>query len=156
MGDLLSEYFPPLIDAIFAYNGTIERFVGDAIFAVFGSPDPDDEQHKHAVRAALEMQKVMSARSASRTTGRLTPSVSARSRSASNRSPVLIPPDMSWSRMKASTRSEPVGCLAALRAMEGRLLMRLDTGNHRQGDSIERSAGGVAIGADAIDSAYQW
>jgi Adenylate cyclase, family 3 (some proteins contain HAMP domain) len=59
MSDLLNECFPPLIEAIFAQGGTVERFVGDAIFAVFGSPEPDDNQHEHAVRAALEMQDVI-------------------------------------------------------------------------------------------------
>jgi adenylate cyclase len=59
MSDLLNEVFPPLINAIFSQGGTIERFVGDAIFAVFGSPEPDDNQHEHAVRAALEMQQVI-------------------------------------------------------------------------------------------------
>jgi adenylate cyclase len=58
MNDLLNELFPLLIEPIHENNGTIERFVGDAIFAVFGSPEPDDHQHEHAVRAALEMQKV--------------------------------------------------------------------------------------------------
>lgn len=59
MSDLLNECFPPLINAIFTHGGTIERFVGDAIFAVFGSPEQDDNQHEHAVRAALEMQEVI-------------------------------------------------------------------------------------------------
>lgn len=59
MSDLLNECFPPLIEAIFSYGGTIERFVGDAIFAVFGSPEPDDNQREHAVRAALQMQQTI-------------------------------------------------------------------------------------------------
>ena len=59
MSDLLNECFPPLIEDIFSQGGTIERFVGDAIFAVFGSPEPDDNQHEHAVRAALKMQETI-------------------------------------------------------------------------------------------------
>jgi adenylate cyclase len=59
IGDLLNEYFPPLIEAIFAYGGTVERFAGDGIFAVFGAPEPDDQQQEHAVRAALEMQRIV-------------------------------------------------------------------------------------------------
>jgi adenylate cyclase len=59
VGDLLNEYFPPLIEAIFAYGGTVERFAGDGIFAVFGAPEADDRQQEHAVRAALEMQKTV-------------------------------------------------------------------------------------------------
>jgi adenylate cyclase len=59
ISDLLNECFPPLIEAIFEHGGTIERFVGDAIFAVFGSPEPDDNQHEHAIKAALEMQETI-------------------------------------------------------------------------------------------------
>ena len=57
MKDMLDQYFPMLVDAIHEYDGTIERFVGDAIFAVFGSPLSDDQQHEHALRAALKMQE---------------------------------------------------------------------------------------------------
>jgi adenylate cyclase len=66
MSDMLNECFPPLIEAIFSQGGTIERFVGDAIFAVFGSPEPDANQHEHAVRAALKMQEEIKILSESR------------------------------------------------------------------------------------------
>ena len=65
MSELLNEYFPLLIEGIFAYEGTVERFVGDAIFAVFGSPEDDELQHEHALRAAVAMQdavKILSGR----------------------------------------------------------------------------------------------
>ena len=38
----------------------IDKNIGDAILAVFGSPEPDPAHHEHAVRAALEMQTVVS------------------------------------------------------------------------------------------------
>jgi adenylate cyclase len=60
-GDLLNEYFPPLVDAILAHNGAIEQFIGDAIFGVFGTPEPDNQQHENAVRAALAMQAASAA-----------------------------------------------------------------------------------------------
>lgn len=66
MSDLLNEYFPPLIETIHAQQGTIERFIGDAIFAVFGAPEPDGRQHEHAVRAALKMQEEVAALNISR------------------------------------------------------------------------------------------
>ncbi len=66
MTDMLNEYFPPLIEAIFEHNGTIERFVGDAIFAVFGSPEPNDHQSEAAVRAALSMQERVKALNSTR------------------------------------------------------------------------------------------
>jgi adenylate cyclase len=55
----LNEYFGYLVPVIFANHGMIDKFMGDAILAVFGSPEPDPEHHEHAVRAALEMQAVL-------------------------------------------------------------------------------------------------
>jgi len=57
--DMLNDYFPALIDSIFRNDGTIDKFVGDAILAVFGSPEPDAQQHEKAIRAALEMQEAV-------------------------------------------------------------------------------------------------
>jgi adenylate cyclase len=54
--DLLNEYFPLLVEAIHDHQGTVERFVGDGIFAVFGSPEADEQQQLNAVRAAVAMQ----------------------------------------------------------------------------------------------------
>lgn len=54
--EMLNEYFGPLVSAVFGYNGTVDKFVGDAVLAVFGSPEHDPKQHENAVRAALEMQ----------------------------------------------------------------------------------------------------
>lgn len=67
MKDILDQYFPPLIDAIHENDGTIERFVGDAIFAVFGSPRMDENQSEHALRAALKMQASVATRNYLRT-----------------------------------------------------------------------------------------
>jgi adenylate cyclase len=64
--DLINEYFPQLMAAVFSQGGTIDRFVGDAIFAVFGSPEPDENQHEHAVRAAIGLQEAMAASDARR------------------------------------------------------------------------------------------
>jgi adenylate cyclase len=54
--EMLNEYFGVLVPIIFAYQGTVDKFIGDAILAVFGSPEPDPNQYEHAVRAAFEMQ----------------------------------------------------------------------------------------------------
>jgi adenylate cyclase len=59
--DMLNDYFSALVEAIFACEGTVDKFVGDAILAVFGSPDPDPAQHEHAVRAAMQMQAAVAA-----------------------------------------------------------------------------------------------
>jgi adenylate cyclase len=65
-GDLLNEVFPRLIEVVLGHDGTIERFAGDAILAVFGSPEDDPRQHEKAVRAALAMQTAMAELNAAR------------------------------------------------------------------------------------------
>ncbi len=57
--DLLNDYFSALVDAIFRHDGTVDKFIGDAVLAVFGSPEPDALRHEKAVRAALAMQAAM-------------------------------------------------------------------------------------------------
>jgi adenylate cyclase len=57
--ETLNEYFGYLVPVIFANHGMIDKFIGDAILAVFGSPEPDPDHHEHAVRAAMEMQAVL-------------------------------------------------------------------------------------------------
>jgi adenylate cyclase len=54
--EMLNEYLGVLVPVIFAHKGTVDKFMGDAILAVFGSPGADPVQHENAVRAAVEMQ----------------------------------------------------------------------------------------------------
>jgi len=54
--EMLNEYLGVLVPVIFAHKGTIDKFMGDAILAIFGSPGSDPMQHENAVRAAVEMQ----------------------------------------------------------------------------------------------------
>jgi adenylate cyclase len=57
--DMLNAYFAALVEAIFRCEGTVDKFIGDAILAVFGSPDPDPEHHHQALHAALAMQEAV-------------------------------------------------------------------------------------------------
>jgi adenylate cyclase len=54
---LLNEYFENMIDIIFKYQGTLDKFLGDGMMIEFGAPLEDSLQEYHAVLAALEMQK---------------------------------------------------------------------------------------------------
>jgi len=64
--DMLNAYFAALVEAIFRCEGTVDKFIGDAILAVFGSPDPDPEHHHQALHAALAMQEAVQKLNAAR------------------------------------------------------------------------------------------
>jgi adenylate cyclase len=57
--EMLNDYFSVLGNIIFQHDGTIDKFIGDAILAVFGSPEPDDQHALKAVRCAIDMQKAI-------------------------------------------------------------------------------------------------
>jgi adenylate cyclase len=67
---MLNEMFYDLTPIILKHNGTVDKYIGDAVLAVFGSPEPDDEQGEHAVQAALEMQTAMKKLETTRWKGR--------------------------------------------------------------------------------------
>jgi adenylate cyclase len=46
-----------MIEVIFTHRGTLDKFLGDGFMAVFGAPLDDTEHERHAVEAALEMQR---------------------------------------------------------------------------------------------------
>lgn len=54
--DMLNDYLSVLVPVIFAHNGTIDKFLGDGILAIFGSPEPDSKHHENALLAGVEMQ----------------------------------------------------------------------------------------------------
>jgi len=58
--DMLNDYFHVLGQEIFRHDGTIDKFIGDAVLAIFGSPEPDQFHAWKAVCAAIEMQARMS------------------------------------------------------------------------------------------------
>ncbi|MFH7025194.1 MAG: GAF domain-containing protein [Heteroscytonema crispum UTEX LB 1556] len=55
---LLNQYFGTMVEAVFNNEGTLDKFIGDALMAVFGAPLPLTENHAwKAVQAALDMRK---------------------------------------------------------------------------------------------------
>jgi class 3 adenylate cyclase/predicted ATPase len=53
--DALSRYFEIASDVVTRYGGVVEKFIGDAVMAVWGAPTAQEDDAERAVRAALEL-----------------------------------------------------------------------------------------------------
>ncbi len=59
--DLLSRYFDTCRRLIELYGGTVEKFIGDAVMAVWGTPAATEDDAERAVRASLDLVAAVSA-----------------------------------------------------------------------------------------------
>ena len=57
IAQFLSEYFTEMVEVIFEHGGTLDKFIGDAIMALWGAPIAHADDPDRALRAALAMQR---------------------------------------------------------------------------------------------------
>jgi adenylate cyclase len=57
IAQLLTEYFSEMVEIIFEHGGTLDKFVGDAIMALWGAPIAHADDPDRALRAAVAMQR---------------------------------------------------------------------------------------------------
>ncbi|HUJ13612.1 MAG TPA: adenylate/guanylate cyclase domain-containing protein [Thermoanaerobaculia bacterium] len=60
VAEFLSHFFSSAVESIFAYGGTLDKFIGDAVMAFFGAPLPQDDHADRAVLAGLMLQRLVS------------------------------------------------------------------------------------------------
>jgi adenylate cyclase len=84
----LSNFFSAAVDAIFAYGGTLDKFIGDAVMAFFGAPIPQEDHADRAILAGLMMMERIEQWNAERTREGLLPPV--RIRVGINSGPAVV------------------------------------------------------------------
>ena len=57
--DLLNRYFHKMSEIILHYGGTIDKFMGDSVMALFGAPSSGEDDLERALACAVEMQLAM-------------------------------------------------------------------------------------------------
>ncbi|MDX8396259.1 MAG: adenylate/guanylate cyclase domain-containing protein [Mariprofundaceae bacterium] len=56
---MLNRYFEMIVDVVFKYGGTVDKYIGDEIMVLFGAPIDLEDAADRAVLCALEMQAVL-------------------------------------------------------------------------------------------------
>jgi adenylate cyclase len=58
---LLNEYFSEMVEVIFEHDGTLDKFIGDALMALWGAPIARPDDPRRALEAAIAMQAAVEA-----------------------------------------------------------------------------------------------
>jgi adenylate cyclase len=54
---MLNEYYETIVEIVFRHEGTVDKFIGDAMMVIWGAPVAHDDDPSRAVRAAIDMQE---------------------------------------------------------------------------------------------------
>ncbi len=61
MASLLTEYFTQMVDCVFRHEGTLDKFIGDAVMAQWGAPIGGQDDADKAMAAAIDMMRALGA-----------------------------------------------------------------------------------------------
>jgi adenylate cyclase len=59
MATLLTEYFTEMVECVFRHDGTLDKFIGDAVMAQWGAPLGNADDADRAMRSALDMMDAL-------------------------------------------------------------------------------------------------
>ena len=70
---MMNDYFERVTNTVFEYNGTLDKYIGDAVMALWGAPLASDVDEIQCVRAAVDMQESVDEFNAQRQAAGLVP-----------------------------------------------------------------------------------
>lgn len=70
---MLNEYYEGMVEVAFRYEGSVDKFIGDAVMVNWGAPVTHQDDPRRAVQAALDMQAWIQSFNRSQRAGRLQP-----------------------------------------------------------------------------------
>jgi adenylate cyclase len=117
VSELLGAFLNLAVEAIFRAGGTLDKFIGDCVMAFFGAPVPQDDHAERATRAAIEIQRELTAWSAARHAQGLTGFAA---RVALNSGPVVVGDIGSARRVDYTVLGNTVNVAARLEAFVAR------------------------------------
>lgn len=56
---MLNDYFEVLVEIVFRYEGTVDKFIGDGMMVLWGAPISHDDDPHRAVKAAIDIQRAL-------------------------------------------------------------------------------------------------
>lgn len=59
LGRFMNEYLTAMSEVVLQNQGTVDKYIGDAVMAIWGAPQEDENHAEHAVRASLQMLEVL-------------------------------------------------------------------------------------------------
>ncbi len=114
VADSLDAFLNLAVEAIFRAGGTLDKFIGDCVMAFFGAPVPQEDHALRAVRAAIEIQRDLTAWNDERTAQGLP---GFRARVALNSGPVVVGDIGSARRVDYTVLGNTVNVAARLEAL---------------------------------------
>jgi adenylate cyclase len=117
VADSLDAFLNLAVEAIFRAGGTLDKFIGDCVMAFFGAPVPQEDHAFRAVRAAIEIQRDLSAWNSERAAQGLP---GFRARVALNSGPVVVGDIGSARRVDYTVLGNTVNVAARLEALVAR------------------------------------
>jgi adenylate cyclase len=142
MANLLNGYFKFMSEAIFREDGTLDKFIGDAVMAIFGAPYQHEDDPVRAIRCALRMYHDLQEYNASRPGG-----IPLKIRIGINTGMVVAGNFGSLQRMEYSVLGDSVNVASRLQAIAdpGQILIGRTTFDRARGRFFFRTLGAKPV-----------